>query len=205
MTVENLKSPTVTNLDAQPVVVATAGEGAPGMYRVLTDYTLPTAAAGSATGNSYRLARFPTNAKIKRVWLYTKGLDSNATATLALDVNVAFSDSTVDGTPSSLQGTIPTTANNGTVTTLAAYSTPNNLFGTHVVANSGAARELDITFTGTLTPANQNDDLWNVFGFTNSAGLAQDPGGMFDILVVVSATAATAAAGTLAVEVDFVV
>lgn len=203
MAVENLKSNAVTNLDAVPEIYMTAGEGAHGMMSVQTDYASPTAGGGSI-GSTYRLARIPTTAKVKRVRFYTKGIDSNAAATAAFDINVAFSDDLNDGTPSGVQGTIPTTAGGGAVTTVAAYASPNKLFGTVTVANAGAAKETDVTYAGTFTPANALDDLWDVFGFVTAQGYAQDPGGYFDILAYLSTAAATPAAGTIGVEVDFV-
>jgi len=204
MTTEALKSTAITNLDATPVVVASAGEGAPGLLRAIDD-AVDTTTAGGAT-STYRLARFPVEAKIKHVYAYIGDVDSNATATWVGDYNVAFSDSTVDGTSASYQGLIPTSALTGATTSVASYASPNKLFGSKTASNSGAVQAVDdITFNGTFLPADRQNPLWNYFGFTNAQGNAQSPGGNFDILIYVSTAAATAHAGHLGVEVDFVV
>jgi hypothetical protein len=214
---ENLKSTPVTNLDAQPVVFATSGEGLPGYAKTATDTVAP---SGSVTQwSTYRLCRFPTNAKIKRVWLYLQGIDTNAAATATFDTNVAFSDSVNDGTPPALQATIPSSKHDGTslafvsatgyATTYANAGTGNKLFGNTAGSNSGTAQMTDITFKNTTAsvgffPAQRDDDVWNYLGFTNAQGTAQDPGGMFDIFVVEVSAIATAAAGVIGVEVDYV-
>jgi hypothetical protein len=209
MTVENLKSLPITNLDAIPVIQPTAGEGGPGYARIHTDWVACTITGVASTTSTYRLGRIPTNSKVKQVFFSLKGGDTNATATLAFDINMAFSDSTLDVTQVNLQGTIPTTANTGAVTTVAAYSSPNKLFGTVVAANSGVATyNKDVTFNAGATTypfSFRDDDLWDVFGFTNNQGYAQDPGGFFDFLLYVSTVAATAAAGLLGIEVIYVV
>lgn len=204
MATEALKSSTVTNLDATPVIVATSGEGAAAGMRTVEDNTTTT--TNNDAGSTYRMARFPVTAKVKHVWLYLGDVDSNAAAAWTADVNVAFSDSTVDGTPTNLQGLIPTSSLNGTTTTVASYTSPNKLFGSAIAAsNSGAVKYQEVTYTGTFLPADRLNPLWNYFGFTNNAGNAQSPGGNFDILIYAAHSAATAHAGVLGVEVDFVI
>ncbi len=210
---EDLKSNVVTNLDATPSVMPTTGEGAQGEMKVQDDVISVTAAV--AQWSTYRLCRIPTNAKIKHVWAYISGIDSKSTATATFDFNVAFSDDTTDGTQQPLQGTIPSSRKDGTsvafvtntgyATTYASSGTGNKLFGTVAGRALGTVNATEITYTGTFTPANGMDDLWNVLGFTNSLGVAQDPGGFFDIFVVVSAAVGTAAVGTLGVKVEYVV
>ncbi len=216
---ELLKSSRITDLDATPIVVPTAGEGLGGHVQMNTDSVNPTSAI--AQNGNYRLCRFPTDAKLKRVWLYTSGLEGQTTATASLDSNVAFSDSTADGTQAALQGTIPSNKHDGTSlaylgttgynTAYTNSGTGNKLFGATVVQSAaGATKFTDITFQNTTAsqgffPVNRDDNLWNVFGFTNSQGTAQDPGGFFDIFVVVAGALTTAAAGVIGVEVDFVI
>lgn len=49
MSAENLKSPSITNLDAQPIIVPTTGEGTAGFYqKQVNDFVTPTT-AGLAT------------------------------------------------------------------------------------------------------------------------------------------------------------
>ena len=221
MTAENLDSQAIINLDSQPIIVPTSGEGGPGDEQATQDYTTHTTAFGSAAGNTSRTSRFPVTAKVKAVWLYTKGLDSSSSQSLTLDVNVAFSDSTFDGTPVAGQGLIPESAFTGACTSLASYSSPNLLFGSALtVAASGAVQYENITYENTFTPALAQEPMWAVLGgtgqatavpFTAGGGFAQasgaicSPGGFFDILVVSNHTATTDATGTIGTEVDFVV
>lgn len=214
---ENIKTTTITNLDATPQLYATAGEGAPGGRKCLTDSLAPSSAV--AQWSTYRLARFPTNAKVKRVWTYLSGIDTNATATATFDFNVAFSDDANDGTQVALQATIPSNKHDGTSLAFvlntgysASYAnsgTGNKLFGNVAGSNAGATQHTEITFKNTTAaqgyfPAQRDDNLWNYLGFVNAQGTAADPGGFFDIFVVVAAAVATAAAGVIGVEVDFV-
>lgn len=208
---EDLKSNVVTNLDSTPSVVPTAGEGAQGEMKVQDDVVSIVAPTQWST---YRLCRIPTNAKIKHVWAYISGIDSKSTATATFDFNVAFSDDTTDGTQVALQGTIPSSRRDGTsaafvastgyATTYASSGTGNRLFGTVAGRALGTVNALEITYNGLFTPANSLDNLWNVLGFTNSLGVAQDPGGFFDIFVVISAAVGTAAVGTIAAKVEYV-
>ena len=119
MTVENLSSGAINGLDSltfgtlAPIIYPTAGEGAPGILRRLTDTVTVTAAgmasAGSAgtDGSFYRLCRFPTGARLKALRVDLGIVDSGG-ATAVFDINVAFSDSLNDNTPS-----IYTTAGEG--------------------------------------------------------------------------------------------
>lgn len=223
MTVEILSSLTVTNLDATPIIKGTAGEGAPGICFKGSDYVAHTASFASAAGNASRQNRFPVEAKLKHVWLYTKGLDTSGTATLTLDINVAFSDNTNnDGTPVAAQGQIPQSALTGAITTLATYSNANKMFGSgFATANSGTATQTDITYKNTFTPALAQVPMWGVLGGTGTAtaapftagggfaqasgtGMIQSPGGWFDLLIVVAATGATDATGSIGTEIDYV-
>jgi|SRR6185437_780193 len=228
MTYATLNSQSINNLDTVPVIAATRGEGAPDHLFVVDDY-VSVLAADLAVGDVLRLVRFPTGAKVKRVRIFSDGpLDTNASPTLALDFNIAFSDANTsavgnaanqgsvgdqvnDGTPSSVAGQIPTTAGNA-VTTISAYSSPNILFGTYTVQSHtvGIPWGTDITLTGatglasnTYTVADMQEPMWKVFGFKNAAGNDQDPGGMFDLIAYVSTAAATGAAAKLWAEVTY--
>ena len=211
---ENLKTNAITNYDAAQIIQPTSGEGGPGRRNIQQDQVAAT--TSSAQWSTYRMARFPTNAKVKRVLAYATGVDNSATPAGILDWNVAFSDSTTDGTPVVLQGTIPSNkkdgtsfafvANTGYSTAYLSSGTGNILFGQTSAAASGALLWKDITFNGTsniYAMANAMDDMWNVLGFVNNAGTAQDPGGKFDILAVVSTAMASAHAGVIGCEVDF--
>jgi|SRR5665213_809809 len=195
---EQINSITIANLDATPIVLPTAGDGAPGTLTSITDYAKHSA-NGTVTTSYYRLARFPSQAKIKRVRVYT---DTPA-ATFTADVNVAWSDSLVDGTRSDLVGTIPTSALDGTTTTFASYTSPNEMF-----ANAQAftnSTEYDLTFAGSYTPVMREAPMYENLGFKDPSGVfAQDPGGFLDIFIVPTVDT-TPATGLISVQVDYVV
>jgi hypothetical protein len=191
-----------------PILTPTSGEGSPGYEKGNNDWVAVTSAA--AANDFYRLCRFPWEAKVKHVWSYGKGIDTNATDAATFDVNVAFSDSISDGSPSSVLGFIPDNTLNGVshgYTVGTGYlGTPNKMFGSAVKlnANEGAALWQDLVFSNTFTPAMSLIPLWENFGFVTATGLAQSPGGLADLLLMQVATGTTAAAGVINIEVDFV-
>lgn len=171
-----LKSVQITNLDSQPIVPTQTGESAPADLRTLTGVVA--ALTGDTTASVYKMVRIPTNAKVKHVWVYGEV----ATAGSA-DLNVAFSDSTTDGTPVSLQGTIPQVA-----------SANNKLFGAaQSLVLAGVNTEF--TYANTFTPTMSNEELWKALGYTD------DPGGFFDLQFNV--TTAVTTGGTVALEVQY--
>ncbi len=205
-----LESAGLINLDVPPVLVPRSGEGAPARLFSNEDIISPTSAnVGSST---YTLGpRIPTNAKVKKVTCYMKGVDSNATAAVAMDVNVIFSDAPLggiaagmpvnDGTTLANAGQIPTSALTGAITTITAYASANKLFGAAqvLVNNSGAYKVTDITYAGTFTPAMSLLPLWDALGFT------VDPGGYFNFFLVVTTASSTAAAGTIMLRVEYAI
>jgi hypothetical protein len=227
MAADTLKSFSITNLDTVPVAPNTTGEPGGKGYMVTVDDMVTVSATGIGTlASTYRLIRFPTNAKIKSLVIATnKALDSHSSSTLAFDLNVVFSDSTIDGTSTALQGMMPTTANTGSVLSVAAAytaTTENKLFGTVTpTSNTAAYGPTDVILNGmgTVYPligsttnvwgtlaANPetaygivNSPLWALFGFT------VDPGGMFDLLAYVSTAATTGVAGQLWARMTYVV
>jgi len=168
----------ITNSDAMPTVANTTGEGSAAVLRSINDYVTPLSA--DSTSSVYKIVRFPTNAKVKSVKIWS----AIATAGSG-DINVAFSDSTVDGTPGAYQGTIPQIS-----------AANNKLFGAaqSLVSTLGAG-PLDKTFSGTYTLLNKNQPMWQVLGF------ATDPGGFFDIQVNITTQITTG--GVLGCEVVF--
>lgn len=180
----NLKSTSITNLDASPVVANTIGEGGPGFMTVINDFVTPVSA--DDTTSTYRLCRIPTNAKVKAVYI------ESAIATAGSgDIDIAFSDSTTDGTPASLQGGIVQITG----------PADNKLFG---AAQSlvGTGQRVDFTFKGTFVPSHQNLPLWAVLVALGATQFTTDPGGFFDIFVKITTTITTG--GVLAAEVWYV-
>ena len=205
-----LESATLVGLNVPPVLIPTTGEGAANKLYQNEDYLSPT--ASNVQFSTYTLGpRIPTNAKIKKVQLYGKGIDSNATAAVAMDINLIFSDAPLggiaaglpvnDGTQYVNAGQIPTSALTGAVTSITAYSSPNKMFGSSIVpvANSGAYKLQEITHANSFTFAMRQLPLWDALGFTT------DPGGFFNFFCVVETASSTAAAGTLGLIVDYAV
>lgn len=184
MTADALKSASITNLDASPVVTNTSPNGAKYDDQRYSDYVTPTAAGLADTTSKYKLVRVPTNCYLKGVTLIADApLDSNGSPTLAVDVGIYYSDSTVDGTPVALQGTVVS----GQTATIAS----NVLFG-------AAATKAVRVDAGTWTSVKRQQPLWQ------AAGLSSDPGGRFDIVMAVHATAATAVSKAVTAEVSAV-
>jgi hypothetical protein len=221
--VDTLKSINITNEDQQlptPLQQNTIGSWLPGDVRSTDGYVTVTATGiAAAAGSTYRLVRFPVNAKIKNVVVQSIGvLDSNGTQTLAIDWNIAFSDSAYDGTSVSNQGLIPTTAGAGATTSVASYSSPNIFWGTNTQSgNNVALARTDITFQGTnfssTTLTNTlvvpyvgytNIPIWKIFTFVNAQGYETPPDGYFDVLAYTSVKAATGHAGSLYVKMEYV-
>lgn len=176
MTTEFLTSSSITNLNASPPVSNTTGEGAGGVLLSVTD-TL-TATTGKTAGSQYRLVRFPTGAKVKHVFL---NLDGSVT-TFTADILIAFSNSAVDGTLSSNQGTIPQIA-----------SANNNLFGASVDLH---AVTTPTDYVAAMGGANRNKPMWKVLGYS------VNPGGFFDLMLNLQAT--TSGAPVVTAEVQYV-
>lgn len=176
MTTEALKSTSITNLDATPVVANTVGMGAPGHLRSVSDSV--TATTAKTTGSTYRLARFPSNAKVKHVFV---GVDATVTAFDA-DIDVAWSDSTVDGTPVAYQGTIPQIS-----------SADNKLFGAAVDLKTAGL----VDYGKTMVAAKRNQPMWQALGYTS------DPGGNYDLMLKTTGT--TNGAPVLYGEVQYVI
>jgi len=186
----NLKSASITNLDASPVVANTIGEGAPGPEIVINDSVVTV--SGDDTTSTYRLCRFPTNAKVKDLKIFS----AIATAGSA-DIDIAFSDSTTDGTPQSLASLAnPVVQLTGPV--------DNKLFGAaqSLVATVAAGPIIPNAFKGTFTPAMQNIPMWQNLVTLGATQFTADPGGFFDIYVKI--TTAITTGGVLSGELRYV-
>ena len=185
MATEALKSLSITNSDASPILANTIGEGAPGMLRVANDHVVST--AGMLLASTYRTCRIPTTAKIKQVLLSCAAHGGAAAA----DIDIAFSDSTTDGTQPSLQGGVVQLS--GPV--------DNKLFGAATTLVS-ALKNSDITFANTFTTTFQNVPLWQVLVTLAATQFTTDPGGFFDLMIKTTATDTNG--GDLAIAVYYV-
>lgn len=198
MALDTVKSASLTNLDATPLLINNKGQGAAGALVAVDDYCAATAAGLQSAGSYYKLLRVPTFALIKSLVLATdKAPDAASAKTVAFDLSWIFSDSTDDGTPVWLQGLIPTSANTGGTTTIASYSSPNKMHGTFIeTSNTVAYGPTDLVLNGlgsnySFTGGFMNLPLYQIFGFTDGRGQPADPGGYFDLLAYVATGATT--------------
>lgn len=133
---------------SNPFQQLTQGEGAPGKLWVSEDQVAIAATYFHATNDFVRLCRFPTQAIIKKVELFSdRSLvdGGGASSTLVFSIGVIFSDSTFDGTPTQYQNQHPTTvgiaggATTPGTTVAIGGSNANYLFGTiTAVAGTGS-------------------------------------------------------------------
>ena len=196
---DTVKSVSITNLDTVPIIKPTAGAGGLSRTVQVDDYCTATAAGLQSAGSWYKLVRIPTWALVKSVKM---GADAgpNLNGALALDLNLVFSDSTDDGTPTWLQGLIPMSTNTGGTTTIASYTTPNLIYGTWKPTASAAIIEpTDLVLNGlgsayNFTGGFMNTPLYQLFGFTDGRGEPADPGGYFDLMAYVATGATTGGA-----------
>lgn len=188
MALENLKSNPIVNLDSFPVVTNTTGEGDDGMMRCVDGHVA--GSTGANIGSTYRLVRLPTNAKVKHVLVRGAVLTAGSA-----DIDVAFSDSTVDGTNQSLAGGIVQLS--GPV--------DNKLFGAaqSLVGVPSTGDYLATTFSNTFTTDMVNIPLWQVLVNLGATQFTSDPGGFFDI--VLKLTIAITTGGDIGVEVQYCV
>lgn len=177
MSVEALKSASITNLDASPVIANTSGEGAPGIVFTVSDYV--TISAAASQGSTYRVVRLASTVKVKEIVM-----DNDAMGAGKINLSVYYSDSTTDGTAVANQGVIvPTTGNQ---------------FFASDIDLSAASRGTDVTNqSGNYGVNKRNLPLWSALGLT------ADPGGWFDIVAVVHTTDITTGAGKVGLSVSF--
>ena len=202
MAVDAGKSQSITNLDATPYVYNSAGQGAPARLQTVDDVMAITTNGLASVGSTYRVVRFPTGAIPKTLVIYTDSpLDSHSTPGLVMDLNIAFSDSTIDGTQSALQGLIPLNSNTGGTTNITSYSNPNLIFGQFTPSTTGSVAITELIFNGSRTSYSAlnltQQPLWQTFGFVDGRSLPADPGGYFDLLIYISTAASTAHAANL--------
>jgi len=226
------KSAVITDHDSTPKKASTAGEGAFGFLRQVEDIVAVTATdlvstITSRNGSTFRMCRFPTQAKLKKVELASDdSLDSNATASVAFEIGVAFSDSLTDGTKKDYAGLLPSSTLTGVVPVAYDSATFNAMFGTLTNADAPTTDKMpriDVTFgallgappgtggsnqyaltAGTYTLAASMAPLWQFFGYVDGRGNPQDPGGYFDIFLRNSVVAATGHAANIYGKVQYV-
>lgn len=173
MAVVNTKSTAITNRDATPPVLNDAR-----IERSTLKSGIGSVAVGAADSATsyYPLVTVPTSAMVRAVL-------ANATAgmtTLAGNI-----------------GVFKTTANSAGVTTGVIANTGSGTFFASAQSLASALNNSDVTgASGSYTTDKREQPLWQAIG------LAADPGGFFDIGIVVT-TANTGAAGRVGLEVQY--
>lgn len=162
MATEALKSGSVTNADATPVVPNTAGAGAAAFMWTVNDYIAVSASMDVAS--TYKLVRLPSNAKLKQLIFESAALGAGK-----FHIGAYYSDSVTDGTPPSLQGTLIDVDYFATLVDCASKVGPTDVLN-----------EAD-----TVTLDKRKMPLWQMLG------LSADPGGFIDIVATVNTTAIT--------------
>jgi len=205
-----------------PFQQLTQGEGAPGKLWASEDQVKIATTTFAATDDFVRLCRFPTQAIIKKVELFTDlSLVDGGTSSTALvfSVGVIFSDSTVDMTPLWYQNQQPTTVGIGGGATTAGTtvaiggSNANYLFGTITATTTtgafsagvktGLSTSSNILFGGEITFGGAiatylepiiytQTPMINYFNLRDGSNNLIPRAGFFD-LIVVSTTAYNAA------------
>lgn len=178
MAVEALKATAITNLDTIPVTANATGRGAPGMIREVDGFVTISAAA-SAT-STYRMLRIPTTAIVKNLII-----ESEAQGAGKVNASVYYSDSTVDGTAVSNQGVI-------------VPSTGDQFFASDVDLASAVTPTGIVNESGNYTLDKRQMPLWLALG------LSTDPGGFFDIVLVVHTTAITTGTGKTGLRCQYI-
>ncbi len=191
MSGEQLKSASILALDSfdtagTPVIVPSAGKGAPGKNVEQSDFILTTTAGTADTGSTYNLVRVPWTAKLKKLYVGAGagGVVLDTSTGLALDVGAYYTDSKVEGLiDPSLSGTAVD------VDVFAAAS---------VSFRSSARGPIDVLNQGTFTAANKNQELWA------GLGLSSNPGGFCDIVVAIHTAATSGGVSELELEAVYV-
>ena len=186
MATENLKSTQITNLDAG-TTRNDVGAGGTGFLK-FADGVGVTGADGVTSGSTYQMVRIPSNCTVKRVLACIES--TSGVTTFTADIGLYYSTSTImDGTKQSNVAVVVSGTTGPTV-----VSGCQALFGS-AVALAAIVTPTDYTNeSGNITNAKRMQPIWQ------AAGLSSDPGGYFDVVLTLTATASGAAKPYVMVE-----
>src|SRR5258707_13810619 len=169
MTVENLKSTAITNLDATPPTIASGGRGSASRLKSVNATILPV--TGKTAPSTYQMVRIPSYAVVKHVLV-----QAAAATDFDADIALYFSDSTIDGTLPANQGAV----------------IDSDYFATAYDFDAAIVNMTDVTY---LTPTtgylitDSNKPIWNGPNIVVALStLTKDPGGFFDICLTTTVT-----------------
>jgi hypothetical protein len=175
-----LKTTLVSNLDSVPMVMNDVGE-AGGRVRACIGNVSWVSATLTTAGDFMRLCRLPSNARIVSSQFYCDHLDDDDELICAMGLVPIDSDAT----------TSTHTAN------LAAYGTTAAKFQSDSFGD--AASGIDTTVTVTADVANYGKKIHVLAGDTT------DPGGMYDLALVVTTDCQTDTTGNVAFRILYTV
>jgi hypothetical protein len=210
MTVYASKSLGITNSDATPMVPNTTGQNGQADLKQISDFITPVNTA--AQYSTYRLVRFPSNAKVKHLWIFTDNAATSSDA--SFDIDVAASDcgftTTLSGTTStvvqaSLTDGTPAILNTsgGTLLGVTVGTTTDNnvgIFQLNSANNKLFGAAVDLHAANPIAPVdyagNMVTNLYTNGGAGTQSGqgardlpmwqvlnFTSDPGGFFDIML----------------------
>lgn len=175
MAVDHVKSSTITNLDASPIVANTAGEGAGAPLKLIDGTAI--AVASSSIDATYQFVRIASNAKVKKIWFETA-----AQAAGQIDIGLYYATDGEGGKPTAL---------------LAANAISQAFFASAVII-TGAVVITEVTNeSGSYTADKRLQPIWQAVGLTS------DPGGYFDITGTIVGAAVTTGTGLMGLTVAY--
>lgn len=167
-----LYSAQITDMNASPFVLGTAGESNP--WRGTTYEGYVTAAAADAAGTIYKLVRVKTTVKVKEIVFESEAQGAG-------DVNLSLYYADAPYSPTTVAGTL--------------VSGQSQLFASDIACGSAVKETIVTNESGNYTLAKRSQPLWQ------AAGLSSDPGGYFDICAVVHTADITTGTGKLGIRV----
>ena len=176
MAVDHVKATAITNLDASPRVVATAGLGGPAGLKQVNGYA--TALASSSADATYQLVRIPSDAVVKLIVF-----ESEAQGAGKFDLGLYYA---TDGSKADAATSL-----------LAAAAIDQDFFATVIDCASAVVETIVTNESTTYTLDKRNQPIWQ------AVGLSADPKCNLDIVATVKTTAVTTGTGKFGISVYY--
>jgi len=177
MTISTVKSELITDIVASPIVLGDKAIG--GVKRVIDKIEVATTSIDEI-GDIILLAPIPSNAKIGSIKIFNDDLDSNGAPALAANVGLYYS-----GKGNGQRGLADTVVDADCIATAITSLQAAVVLGSEVRFEAANITTIDM-------------EAWEL------GGLTTDPGGYFYIGLTITTVAATAAAGDIAIIVDYI-
>jgi hypothetical protein len=177
MTVSTVKSELITDIVADPIVL---GDKAIGEVKRVIDKIAVATTSIDEVGDIILLAPIPSNAKIGSIKIFNDDLDSNGSPALAANVGLYYS-----GKGNGQRGLTDTVVDADCIASAITSLQAAVVLGSEIRFEAANITTID-------------KEAWEL------GGLATDPGGYFYIGLTITTVAATAAAGDIAIIVDYI-